>query len=67
MEVLMPLYFFGLGNSPPPEQDGEDLPNHEEALKFAEEVAAELGRNSSERPLVSVFDAQRQPIVSGRG
>jgi hypothetical protein len=53
----MPLYFFALGDSSsPPDQDGEELPNDQDAFAFAETIADELGRNST-RPDVEVFDS----------
>jgi hypothetical protein len=53
-----------LDEAPPPaEQDGEDLPNDEEARKFAKLVARDLERNNgSHRIEVFVFDAKGKPL-----
>ena len=58
----MPLYYFGLDNKRPPDQDGENLPTDEDARKFAELIAGDLGRNSSRQFRVSVFNADGKLI-----
>jgi hypothetical protein len=65
-ELFVPLYFFGLDEAAsPPEQDGEEFLTDEEALKYADLIADDLGQNGS-RPRVTVFDPQgrriREPI-----
>jgi hypothetical protein len=58
----MPRYFFGLDNAAePPEQDGEELANDKEALKYAEVIADELGRNASRKGVV-VFNAEGKRV-----
>ena len=60
----MPLYYFGLDKiAPPPEQDGEDLPDDQEARRVANVIAEELNRNNgTQRVEVVVFDATGKPI-----
>ena len=60
----MLLYYFGLDQAaPPPDQDGEPLPNDQEARKFAELIAEDLGRNNGLQIKVVVFGADRKRIT----
>jgi len=52
----MPRYFFSLTETAWPHQPGEELFDDEEARRYAELVAAEVGRNSDERPRIRVFE-----------
>jgi hypothetical protein len=55
-------HFFALSEAAaPPEQDGETLASDAEALKIAELIADDLGRNGS-RPRISVFNAEGKRI-----
>jgi hypothetical protein len=61
----MPLYYFGLDQAAaPPDQEGEHLPNDQEARKLAELIAEDLERNNGSRQVtIVVFDAGRKRIA----
>jgi hypothetical protein len=59
----MPLYYFGLDEAPPSDQDGEELPDDDAARKFAKLIVGDLQRNKASRVEVVVFDAEGSPSL----
>jgi len=66
-ERTMALYFFGLNDEPPPDdQVGEELVGEEQAHEMAGVIAEELARNAPAGSRIGVFDSAGKRIAEAR-